>query len=378
MNQLKLPTIEDAGDLEGKRVIIRLDLNAPVVDGKITDTYRIDRIVSTLDLLHIKKAKTIIVAHTESGDNTSLFPMWEYLNGILPVAFCKDYFTPEAVAYVADLPDGGALMFENVRNNPGEKTNDPEFAKKLASYADLYINEAFSVSHRPHASIIGLPQFLPHYAGPLFISEVENLSKSFSPSHPFLFIIGGAKFETKLPLIQKFLKSADIVFVGGALATDIFKAKGYEVGASLVSEGEFNVKELLSNEKLVYPSDVVVKEEGGGSAVRDVDAVQKDDYIADMGPKTIEVLKGEIQKAQFILWNGPMGNYELGFTKPTEELATLIAESDAETIVGGGDTLASIESLGMLEKFSFVSTAGGAMLDFLANETLPGIEALTK
>jgi phosphoglycerate kinase len=376
---ISLPTIDDAGDLAGKRVLLRLDLNAPVIDGKITDTYRIDKIISTLDTLHLKKAKTIIIAHTESnqaGENASLVPMWHYLNGIMPVAFSKDYFSPEAVAFVNELPDGGVLMFENVRTNPGEKTNDPEFAKKLAVYGDIYINEAFSVSHRAHASIVGLPKLLPHYAGPLFVSEVENLSKAFSPMHPFLFIIGGAKFETKLPLIQKFLASADTVFVGGALATDVLKAKGYEVGTSLVSTGEFGIHELLENKKLKYSVDVVIRGGDGSHTVKDADRVEKTDYICDIGPRTVEMLKAEIKKAKFILWNGPVGNYEMGCIEPTQQVATAISQSDAETIVGGGDTLSAIESLGILDTFSFVSTAGGAMLDFLANETLPGIEAL--
>ncbi len=372
----KLPIIADAGDIRGKRVLLRLDLNTPVADGKITDTYRIDKVIQTIDHLHLAGARVIIIAHIETKENPTLLPVWHYINGFLPLKFCPTYFTPDSHDRVDELKDGEIMMFENIRMNPGEKINDPRFAQKLAAYGDIYINEAFSVSHRPHASVVGLPALLPHYAGPLFVEEVENLSKAFSPSHPFVFILGGAKFETKLPLIEKFLRSADTVFVGGALANNVFKEKGYELGVSLVSEGEFGIKDMLSNPKFIYPIDVTARKADGTVEIVDASAVQSGDYIADCGPKTIVLLKEQIAQAKFVLWNGPVGNYEIGFTDKTEQLAEIMSQSTSETIVGGGDTLSAIQSLGVMDKFSFVSTAGGAMLDFLANETLVGIQAL--
>jgi phosphoglycerate kinase len=372
-----LQTIDDAGNIEGKKVLLRLDLNTPIEDGRITDTYRIDKVITTIDTLRLKKAKVIIIAHIETKENPTLLPVWDYLSGFMHLKFCPTYFTKEADQMVSELEEGEVLLFENVRMNAGEKKNDPEFTEKLSKYGDIYVNDAFSVSHRPHASIIGLPKILPHYAGPLLMEEVKNLSKSFAPEHPFLFILGGAKFDTKLPLIQKFLKTADSVFVGGALATNILKEKGFEIGKSLLSDGEFGIGEMLKDSKFKYPTDVTVKNDEGVISIKKTDSVLPDEYIADCGPETIEMLKSEVKTAKFVLWNGPLGNYEIGFKDKTEQLAEVLAESGAETVVGGGDTLSAIQSMGVMEKFSFVSTAGGAMLDFLANETLPGIEALT-
>jgi len=378
---MRLPTIEDAGKLEGKRVLVRFDLNAAVAHGTVVDSFRLDKAISTFDLLRQKKAKVIALSHISVGKGyDSLRPMLDYLNGFFPIKFCPTYFTKEADSMVAELKDDEVLLFENIRMNAGEDENDMEFAKKLAQYGDIFVNEAFSESHRKQASIVLLPTLLPHYAGPLFLEEVENLSKCFSPSHPFLFILGGAKFQTKLPLIQKFLRSADTIFVGGALANDIFKARGFEVGTSLVSNNKngtnFNIGELLTSKKFTYPIDVTVKKPDGSIEFRDADKFVIDEYIGDVGPQTIEKLKEVADKAKFILWNGPLGNYELGFKDKTEQLADILSHTGAETIIGGGDTLAAIQSLNILEKFSFASTAGGAMLDFLAHETLPGIEVL--
>jgi 3-phosphoglycerate kinase len=371
-----IPSIESV-EVSGKKVLVRVDMNTPIVDGKITDPYRIDQIISTIDDLRLRKAKVLLMAHTESKDNKSLWPMFEYLKGFMPIVFAKDFFTKETKELVDGMNDGDVLLFENLRINEGEKANDIEFAKQLASYGDIYVNEAFSVSHRSHASIVGVPQFLPHYAGPLFLKEVENISKAFTPSHPFVFILGGAKFDTKLPLITKYLTKADCVFVGGALANNVFKTKGYEVGTSLVSEGDFGIESMIASEKFMYPLDVVVETKDKTHVVKDPSGVSETEYIGDAGPKTIDALASRIKDAKLVVWNGPLGNYEAGYTEYTEKLAHIIADSQAISIVGGGDTLASIEKLGLMDTFTFVSTAGGAMLDFLVNETLPGIEALT-
>lgn len=374
----KIPTIEDAGDIAGKYILLRLDLNTPVVDGKVSDPYRIDQAIPTIDILRLKKAKIIIIAHTEAKENTTLWPMFDYLNGFVKLQFAKDLFSAETVKLVADMEDGDVLMLENLRQDAGEKANDPVFAKKLAQYADLYVNDAFSVSHRKHASVVGVTEHLPSYAGPLFLNEVENISKAFTPTHPFVFILGGAKFDTKLPLIQKYLDKADSVVVAGALANNVYKAQGFEIGTSLVSEGEFGISEMLTNQKFVAPVDVTVKKADGSMEVKKANEVLPGEYIGDVGSETVEQIKELVTNASLVVWNGPLGNYEAGFTEQTEKLAEIIAGSNATSIVGGGDTLASIEKLGLMHKFTFASTAGGAMLDFLVNETLPGIEALTK
>jgi 3-phosphoglycerate kinase len=234
--------------------------------------------------------------------------------------------------------------------------------------------------HRKHASIVGVPEFLPHYAGLLVKEEIKNLSKAFNPNKPFLFILGGAKFDTKLPLIHKYLEKADTVFVAGALANDLFKQKGYEVGTSLLTEGDFDLENIINNPKLITPVDVMVLKPDGTTEFKSPDSVSSDEYISDVGPKTIEKLKELVGESKTIVWNGPLGKYKKGFKDKTEELARIIAsatsENGADSIVGGGDTLASIDVAEFEHGFSFVSTGGGAMLDYLVNETLPGIEAL--
>lgn len=368
-------------DLKGKRVLLRLDLNVPTENGQITDSYRLERSIQTVDFLRLMEAKVIIMAHLENkeGENESLRSIWEYLKGYFPVDFCSTFFSPEAIDKLLKLEDKGVLMFENLRINPGEKENDEDFAKKLAGMADMYINDAFSVSHRKHASVVGVPKFLPHYGGLLLKQEIENLSKVFRPKHPSVFILGGAKLGTKLPLIQKYLNIANVVFVGGALANDIFEEQGFEVGTSLVSDNVSAGEEIIKNPKFRTYSDVTVTK-GEKVLFKKPNEVEKGECIVDCGPETIEELKIIISGAKTVVWNGPLGNYEKGFSDKSEQLAEVIAkltsEAKLESIVGGGDTIASIQKLDLEHKFTFVSTGGGAMLDYLVSETLPGIEAL--
>jgi phosphoglycerate kinase len=290
---------------------------------------------------------------------------------------------------VGTLHDGDVILLENVRINEGEKKNDPAFAKALASLADIFVNEAFPVSHRAHASVVAITEFLPSYAGFVFEEEVAHLRAAFHPKHPFIFILGGAKFETKVPLIEKFMETADTVFVGGALANNFFKERGLNVGSSLVSPEDFNLKRYFNNPKLIVPVDVIVTDSSGIIKNKKVNEIADGDTILDAGNKTVSNLKDLIaSKPAQILWNGPLGAYEKGFKEPTITIAKAIAESSVKdgvnSIVGGADTLATIaeikESTGKIieSDFSFVSTGGGAMLDFLAHETLPGIDALEK
>ena len=300
--------ITEAGNLNGKRVLVRVDWSVPMKDGRIINDYQIKATLPTLEYLKENGAKIIVATHLES-ENDSIESLKSY------------------------LPEGAELL-PNLRENRGEENNSEDFSKELASKADIFVNEAFPESHRSHASIVGVPKFLPSYAGIRFSQEVNELSRAFTPAHPFGLILGGAKPETKLPLIEKFLNIADWIFVGGILA-----------------------------QKLSIQSDKIILPEG-------------DIMALDANRETIENLKLKIENSKFIVWNGPLGQYETGHTQYTNELAQALANSEREVIVGGGDTLATIQNLNVLDKFSFVSTAGGAMLDFLAKGTLPGIEAL--
>ncbi|HEY4505132.1 MAG TPA: phosphoglycerate kinase [Candidatus Paceibacterota bacterium] len=368
-------------DLKGKRVLLRLDLNVAVNDGQIVDDFDIQRVIPTIDFLREKGSQIIIIAHIENsnGEATTLLPVFDSLKGYFPIEFCPTYFTPESVDKLLKMDNKSVLLFENLRINRGEKENDPEFMKKLSAMGDIFVNDAFGVSHREHASIVGVPRLLPHYGGLLMRQEIEHLSQVLNPKHPFVFVLGGAKFETKLPLIKKYLDKADSVFVGGALANNIFKEKGYEVGKSFLSNGDFNLKKIINNPKLAIPEDVTV--EGSDSKVefKKPDEVSKNECIVDAGPETMKQLKALLKGAKTIVWNGPLGNYEKGFGDKTESLAEMIAAETSKGstgIIGGGDTLATINLSKLSHKFSFVSTGGGAMLDYLVNETLPGIRAL--
>jgi len=376
-NGTKLPSLENAKNLKGRRVLLRLDLNVPFKGGRVLDGYRIKRVFPTIKFLKSQGAKTIIISHIESneGKSLSLRPVARYLNKKMNIGFYPKPLDNDLPDVISAMKHGGVMILENLRKDPGETGNDINFAKRLAKLGDIYVNDAFSVSHRNHASVVQLPKLLPSYAGFLFEDEVSHLSRALRPSHPFLFILGGAKFGTKIPLIKKFLRIADRVFVGGALANNFFKEAGYEIGESLSDSGNFKLKPLFKNKKLIVPSDVVVKTRTG-TLVKNIGSIRERDSIKDAGPKTLREIGNVASRAKFILWNGPLGNYEEGFDKGTIDLLKIIAKSKAESVVGGGDSLALISKLGFEKKFTFVSTGGGAMLDFLANGTLPGIKAL--
>jgi len=363
--------------LNGKKVLIRLDLNVPINGGEIADDFRIRKSMPTLQYLIRNKAKVIAISHLEDvyskgGGASSLRPVYEYLKDKIDIAFASNI--DEAREMSEGLEEGSVLLLENLRFDEREKQNDDGFAKELAELAEIYVNESFSVSHRMHASIVGVPKYLPSYAGELFVSEVDNLSRALNPEHPFVFILGGAKFETKLPLIEKYLKVADYVVVAGALANDFFKAKGYEIGHSTVY-GQMNIDNLVNDPKIILPSDVIVWTAEGAS-IKKPDEVLPAESIEDIGPQSLADLEPILKGAEFILWNGPLGNYEKGFRDRTLELAEMIGSSKAFSIVGGGDTTAVISEINTDNKFGFVSTGGGAMLEFLEKGTLPGIEAL--
>ncbi len=361
----------------GKRVLVRLDLNVPLDGTAIRDTYRITQSLPTINFLRSAGARIIIISHIGKGKpEDTLAPVASYLENEFPITFLPSLLNPENVRLSQNMQNGDVLLLENLRHSPGEEANDPEFSAYLASLGDVYVNDAFSVSHRAHASVVGVPALLPHYAGIRLAEETERLAEAFHPEHPFLFVLGGAKISTKMPLLKKFLGVADHVFVGGAIANNFFKAAGHEIGKSVFDESELvGLASYLDNEHLLLPTDVVVKNHEGRES-RELTEVMPDDMIVDIGSDTIKNLEPIVGEAKLIIWNGPLGFYEEGFTEGTRELLGLIAGCRGTSIIGGGDTVALIDEMGMLSRFSFVSTGGGAMLDYLANETLPGIEAL--
>lgn len=374
-----IPTIKDIKNLKGKRVVLRLDFNVPIKNGKIVETMRIDRAMPTVEYLVKKKARVIILSHIGKDASSSLKPVVQYLNKKIKVGFVPDFRTEQARKVAEGLPEGGVVVFENLRLDDRETSNDPEFAKYLASFGDIYVNDAFAVSHRAHASVVGITKYLPSYIGFLIADEIKHLSLALNPKHPFLFILGGAKFETKMPLMKKFMKIADQVFVGGILANDFFHDIGLEVGKSVIDTYDFKLTPLLKKGRIILPSDVVVKTgDGKKTAVRNIDRLSPVDTIVDVGPETIKNLIPILKKAKLVVWNGPLGFYEEGFDKGTIALLNAITESKATSIIGGGDTAVIVEKLGLESKLSFVSTGGGATLDYLADGKLPGIDAIIK
>jgi len=273
------------------------------------------------------------------------------------------------------LDDGKVAVCENLRFHGEEESNDENFAKRLAMLGDLYVNDAFSASHRNHASIVLIPKFLPSHLGFLFEEEIQKLSIAFNPPHKFLFVLGGGKSKSKFHLIKKFLPIADAIFVGGALSFNFFKAMGYEIGASYYEEVDVPA-DLVRHKKILLPVDVRTRH-GEKVMLKKPEEVEKNDSILDIGPQTLAMLKEHIKEVRFILWNGPLGDYLVpGFGEGTLAFIDVLRKSKAQIVAGGGDTTAFISQCGAQNVFDFISTGGGSMLDFLAEGTLPGIEAL--
>lgn len=371
MQRSSLLSLWGANILPGTRVLVRVDFNVPVAEGRVVDGFRIERSLETIDFLREKGARLILVSHIAGVD--SLRPVSDFLSERMSHVFIDKLDFNDMREKLAVLGDGEVALLENLRLHTGEKDNDEEFARALASLADVYVNDAFSVSHRAHASVVSVPRFLPSYAGFLLEEEVDTLSRILEPEKPLLFILGGAKFDTKIPLVERFLGIADTLLIGGALANDIYRSNGYDVGRSLVSE--VDITNIASNPKVVVPADVVA-ERGEGVVVISAEAVQSNDLISDASPVWIEEMREKINNAKTILWNGPLGNYEAGYAEGSATLARLIAQAPGFSVIGGGDTVALVEKLGIEEGFDFISTGGGAMLDFLSSGTLPGLEVL--
>ncbi len=343
-------SIRELKNLRGKTALVRVDFNVPILNGKVLDDFRIRKALPTIKFLLQKGAKIILITHLGKDGSESLKPIINH--------FFK----------ISKYPKQNVSFFDNIRKFPGEIKNDKKFAQELAKLGDIYVNEAFSVSHREHASVVSLPRLLSAYAGLQFKAEIKNLSKVMkNPRHPFLYIAGGAKFSTKLPLLKKFLRLADFVFVGGSLANDFLKAKGYEVGKSLVSENVSGIKSIANNKKINLPEDAVIKDEA----------------IIDIGKESVKSLEDLIKRSRLILWNGPLGRYEDGGGYATKKIIKFILKQKGkEIIIGGGDLVSLIPKKFIAPKAQslkpglFISTGGGAMLAFLATGTLSGIKAL--
>lgn len=366
--------IEDYASLKGKCVIIRLDWNLPLEGGEIGDTSRADVTFPFLKKLSFAGVKMVLMTHFgEKGE--SLAPLIPYLKEHVPFMRFNPSLDFDVLRKdIQSLAPGEAILLENVRLWPGEADNLPSLARSFASLGDLYINNAFSVSHREHASVVGIPQHLFSYLGPLFARELEHLTEAIAPEKPALMIIGGAKIRGKLPLIRNYLDRGVRVFVGGAMVHDIWKAKGIEIGESL-HDGTIELPQTFLNHPLLMtPIDVVL---ATGETVPYYE-IPKLGVVVDCGKETVKLVAKTIDESKTVIANGPLGLYEKGWLKGSEGILTHLANAPAISYIGGGDTVSVAHSLHLLRNFNFVSLGGGAMLDFLASGTLPGIHAVTE
>jgi phosphoglycerate kinase len=360
--------------LKGKRVIVRTDFNVPVSSsGKVLETARIDFCLKTITYLKNSGARVILISHIGREKNETLLPIFNYLKTKFPLDFISDWNEVLIAQKVEQMEEGTVIMLENLRQQSGETDNEYVFATFLASLAEIYVNDAFSASHRQHTSIVTLPTLLKSYCGYQFKKELDTLSKVFNPEHPFVVLMGGAKFETKIPVVESLLSVVDSVFVGGALANDILKANGYEVGQSKVSDmDKVYAENIFKNEKVILVDDVRVKSFlfNKNKSLKDI---KNTDKIIDGGEKTANILAEKIKQAKLVVWNGPFGTFEQGDSFLSKKVIEAIAKSDAYSIVGGGDTVAEVKKLGKESVFDFMSLSGGAMLEFIAKKSLPGV-----
>jgi 3-phosphoglycerate kinase len=384
-----IPLLKDA-DVKGKRLLVRVDFNVPLRDGKITDDTRLRESLPTIQYLIENNAKIILMSHLgrpkgKVSEELRMDVVAERLSQLLhrDIEKVNDCVGEDVKTVANALHEGDILMLENLRFHQGEEANDEVFAEQLAELADIYVNDAFGASHRAHASVVAITKFLPSYAGLLLQKEIEVLTKVLeSPEKPFIAVLGGAKVSDKINLIKNLLPKVDSLLIGGAMMFTFLKAQGKEVGKSLVEEEKIDVaKQLLQNKKIIIPVDVVVannaesKETGFVTA----DKISPEKMGLDIGPKSVQLFKEKISRAKTIFWNGPLGMFEVDiFAQGTSEIASAIAASNAITVVGGGDTVAAADKLGLKNKFTHVSTGGGAMLKFLEGKELPAIAALTK
>jgi len=375
-------------ELKNKRALVRVDFDVPLdKDGNIEDDFRIKESLPTIKYLIGDDCRIILISHLgrpggKKIKKYSLKPVVKKLESFLDkeIAFLEKV-SPKAEKMSLSMKPGSILMFENLRFDPREEKNSPELAQELSKLGDFFVNEAFAVSHREHASIVGIPKYLPSIAGFCLNKEIEELNKIlFNPKRPLIAIIGGAKISTKIKVINKFLKLADRVLIGGALANTIFAKQGFSMADSIIDKESFeDVKKIdLKNPKLFLPVDLGIWNKEG-ARYADVGNLSKGEKALDIGLKTMDLFASLIKGAKTIVWNGPLGlTGQKPFDKGSLETVKAIGESRAYSVVGGGDTIAFIREIKNENVFNHLSTGGGAMLDYLANETLPGIEALKR
>ena len=378
-------------DVEGKRVLVRVDFNVPIKDGRVGDDTRIQAALPTIKYLLDHNAAVILCSHLgrpkgEPKPEFSLRPVGDYLSGVLgqPVVFAEDCIGPVAEKAAAGLKPGQVLLLENTRFHAGETKNDPEMASQLASLADIYVNDAFGSAHRAHASTEGVAKHLPAVAGFLLEKEIKYLGQAISdPQRPFIAILGGAKVSDKIGVIRNLLKKSDQVLIGGGMANTFFKAQGYPVGDSLVEDEALDTaRELLQEggNRLRLPVDVVIADRFDNEAQKKTMAmgpVPDGWRILDIGPQTVSAFAKTLHDAKTVVWNGPMGVFEFPrFAEGTFGVAKAVAESKATSIVGGGDSVSAINKAGLSDQITHISTGGGASLEMLEGITLPGVAAL--
>ncbi|ABB15471.1 phosphoglycerate kinase [Carboxydothermus hydrogenoformans] len=391
MNKKSIRDVE----VKGKKVFVRVDFNVPLNENReITDDTRIRAALPTLQYLREQGAKLIVASHLgrpkgQFNEKYSLKPVAKRLAELLgiEVKMAPDVVGPEVEKMAGELRPGEVLLLENVRFYPEEEKNDPEFARKLARLAEIFVSDAFGAAHRAHASTAGIASYLPAVAGFLMEKEINFLSRALNnPERPFVAIIGGAKVSDKIGVIENLLGKVDVLLIGGGMANTFLKAMGYETGKSLVEEDKVNLAGELMNKakevgvKLLLPSDVVVApriEAGVPSKIVAVDSIPAEEMALDIGEKTAKHFREEILKAKTVVWNGPMGVFEVEpFDRGTVAVAEAVAESGALSVVGGGDSVAAVEKAGVADKITHISTGGGASLEFLEGKKLPGVEVL--
>jgi phosphoglycerate kinase len=399
MNLDKLKTT-DGLDLTGKRVLVRADLNVPAKNGVVTDATRLERVVPGLKALAARGARVIVLSHfgrPKDGPDreNSLAPVAEALGKLAgaPVTLAPDCIGEAAQKAVAALPNGGILVLENTRFHKGEEKNDPEFSKALAALGDLFVNDAFSAAHRAHASTEGVTHLLPSYAGPLMMEEINALRTALEqPKRPVAAVVGGAKVSTKIPVLTNLSAKVDKLIIGGGMANTFLLAGGVEIGKSLAEPDLVETaREIMHAAKarsceIVLPQDVVVAarfEAGAPSRTVPTIEVPKDEMVLDVGPKTVTHYVDVLSRCETLLWNGPLGAFEISpFGEGTFALARAAAErtkaGTLASVAGGGDTVAALNTAGVTDDFTYVSSAGGAFLEWLEGRELPGVAALTR
>ena len=392
---MQLNTIKEA-DLKGKRVLIRVDFNVPLKNGVVTDNTRIKAALPTVQYILEQGASLVVMSHFgrpkgQKNPDFSMAPIAKEFEKLLgrPVKLAPDVIGPEVEAEVKALKPGEVLLLENVRFYKEEEANDPEFAKTLASYGDIYCNDAFGTAHRAHASTEGVSHYLPSYAGFLIEKEVKFMAPLLeNPEKPFVAIIGGSKVSSKITVLESLVKTCDTIVIGGGMAYTFLSVLGNKIGKSLFEPDyvdtakAFLEKAKEKGVKVILPVDNVCAKEFSENAepiLVDSDNISDDLMGMDIGPKTVALITDALKDAKSVVWNGPMGVFEFdAFAKGTEAVAKALAASNATTVVGGGDSVAAINKVGLASKISHVSTGGGASLEFLEGKTLPGIKALEK